>query len=657
MITKKRILVLLVVIFSLFQSTIAMAAGVYRANLWLSSVNGTTVNFTWSSITDASSLVIQESLDNTNWNSVTTLPTTAINGSVTGLTPLTTYYFRLVVIGGTYDGNSNVLTINISEQPIVALATGSITQTTVGLTWPAAVGATSIIVQQSLNGTAWTNALAGTVGATDNSATVTGLSEGTAYKFRLIVNGGQNGGTSNVISATTGSIPITTMSVALGGTNSVKLMWPLATRATGVKIERLIGTTWTPVLTLPVTATTGTVSGLTPNTAYKFRVNVTGGMNNGPSNVVDFTTNGLAVTSFANTTKTDTKASFQWWALTGATLVGIEQLASGGTTWTPSTTSVALTAESRTAVVTGLVPNKAYQFRLVVTGGIYGTSAGTTNSNIISVTTNAQPIVALATGSITQTTVGITWPAAVGATGIIIQQSLNGTAWTNAVAGTVGATDNSATVTGLSQGTAYKFRVLVNGGQNSGTSNVVSATTGSIPITTLSVALGGTNSVKLVWPLATRATGVKIERLAADGTTWTPVLMLSATATTGTVSGLTPNTAYKFRVNVTGGMNEGTSNVVDVTTLASPIKSFSGISLTSTTITVSWPKAIGASFIEVQQFLNGIWVSAPAGSISINDTTAVVAGLMPNTYYKFRLNVVDGQNEGYSNEINVLTRP
>ena len=67
------------------------------------------------------------------------------------------------------------------------------------------------------------------------------------------------------------------------------------------------------------------------------------------------------------------------------------------------------------------------------------------------------------------------------------------------------------------------------------------------------------------------STEVKIRQSSDGGTNWTDSITsetLTDTSTTATVIGLSQNTAYKFKLVVTGGSHAGDSNIVDVLTVA-----------------------------------------------------------------------------------------
>lgn len=77
------------------------------------------------------------------------------------------------------------------------------------------------------------------------------------------------------------------------------------------------------------------------------------------------------------------------------------------------------------------------------------------------------------------------------------------------------------------------------------------------------------NKAALSWIAAVNAYEVKIEQSSDNGVTWsdsTTEQPVTAGSNNAVVTGLSANTSYKFRVKVTGGLNEGKSNVVTVIT-------------------------------------------------------------------------------------------
>ncbi|SEO40997.1 fibronectin type III domain-containing protein [Paenibacillus sp. OV219] len=635
--------------------------------------NATTASFAWTEASDASAVEIQKSTDGgTNWTKASTLDAivpNATGATVTNLTPNTAYKFRLLVTGGGYGGDSNVVDVKTDVIPITDLKVSSKTGSSLTFSWTAATGATSVILQQSTNGTTWTTATTSALNATSTSATVTGLLAGTALKFRLSVTNGYSAGYSNVLDETTLTVPVASFALkAAATTTSASFTWAAAVRATSIVIEQSAddGENWKTATAskIATSATTATVTGLTPNTSYQFRLKVVGGGNAGTSTAVGAKTVPVTITTFANTAKAATTASFKWTPSAGsiATTINVEQ-STDLSTWVTSTTDTPIASNSAVATVTNLIPNKAYSFRLKVDGGM---NEGI--SNVTAVTTIPQPIAGLARKTATTTSISMEWTPAIGATAVVVQQSTNGTSWTAAATaaatGPLNANASSATVTGLLQGAPYKFRLLVTGGQNAGNSAVLDATTESVPVANFTLkGAAATTSASFTWTAAVRATSIVIEQSEDGGSSWKTATSakISATATTATVTGLKPNTAYKFRLKVVGGANDGTSVAAVAKTVPVPITTFANTAKAATTASFKWTPSAGsiATTITVEQSTDlTTWVTSTTDTpIASNGAVATVTGLTPNKLYSFRLKIDGGMNEGISNVTAVTTIP
>lgn len=83
-----------------------------------------------------------------------------------------------------------------------------------------------------------------------------------------------------------------------------------------------------------------------------------------------------------------------------------------------------------------------------------------------------------------------------------------------------------------------------------------------------------THKATFTWNPAVDATAIKIQQSTNNGLSWQTATTdgtLSVTDGKVTVTGLTENTNYQFRVSITGGLNAGVSNVVSLTTKVVPI--------------------------------------------------------------------------------------
>jgi hypothetical protein len=168
----------------------------------------------------------------------------------------------------------------------------------VQLSWqpPASNGGVAItdyVIQRSLNGTSgWTTVPDGL--STARSFTVTGLTNGTRYFFRVLAKNAEgNSAPSNVANAIPRAVPSAPGSLrAVPGNRQVTLSWllPAANGApiTDYIIQRLSNGAWIRINDGVNTARSFNVTGLANGTRYSFRVlakNAAG--NSAPSNVVN----------------------------------------------------------------------------------------------------------------------------------------------------------------------------------------------------------------------------------------------------------------------------------------------------------------------------------------------------------------------------------
>ena len=224
-----------------------------------------------------------------------------------------------------------------------------------------------------------------------------------------------------------------------------------------------------------------------------------------------------------------------------------------GNTWTTFTRPDS-TVTSTT--VTGLDSGTSYTFRVTPSIGTSVSAAAATVSN--SATTNFQKVTnAVATPSASIfSTVTLTWTAPTITTSLDnyrIEVSTDGTTWTTFERTASIAT--SATVTGLTFGTSYRFRITpsfsaVFDAVGQATTAVI--TTGSPTVSNAiasKVALSNT-SLALTWNAPAMTSGLSTYKVdvSTDGTTWTEFVRANSTLTSATITGLTPGTSYRFRV-------------------------------------------------------------------------------------------------------------
>ena len=224
-----------------------------------------------------------------------------------------------------------------------------------------------------------------------------------------------------------------------------------------------------------------------------------------------------------------------------------------GNTWTtfarPDSTLPSTT-------VTGLEAGTAYTFRVTPSIGTSVSAAAATASN--SATTNFQKVTnAVATPSSSVfSSVALAWSPPTITTNLDnyqIEVSTDGATWV--VFERTASTSTSATVTGLAFGTSYRFRITPSFSaalDSAGQAITAAITTGSPTVTNAiaSKVSASNSSLALTWSAPAMTSGLstyKVE-VSTDGTNWSEFVRANSTATSVTVTGLTPGTSYRFRV-------------------------------------------------------------------------------------------------------------
>ncbi|NDG26016.1 MAG: fibronectin type III domain-containing protein, partial [Proteobacteria bacterium] len=225
-----------------------------------------------------------------------------------------------------------------------------------------------------------------------------------------------------------------------------------------------------------------------------------------------------------------------------------------GSTWTTVNDGIS-TSNQRS--VTGLFNGTGYVFRVAAVNAVGVGSYSLKSASVTPYTVPGAPTGVSGTSGNTQVILSWNAPASNGGaliTDYAIHYSTNGTTW---IPFTDGESTNTTTVvTGLANGTEYTFKVAAINA--AGTGSFSSPSLGVTPITTpsaptLVTGTAGDEQVALSWTApesngGSAITGYKIEYQLASGGAWTVFSDNTSTATTLTVTGLTNNTAYVFRV-------------------------------------------------------------------------------------------------------------
>ncbi|NBX91633.1 MAG: BspA family leucine-rich repeat surface protein, partial [Proteobacteria bacterium] len=255
-------------------------------------------------------------------------------------------------------------------------------------------------------------------------------------------------------------------------------------------------------------------------------------------------------------------------------------------------------------------------------------------------------------------------------TDYVVQYSANGSTWTSFSDGTSSLT--SATVTGLTPGTAYVFQVAATNAAGTGSYSASSASV--TPYTTPSAPTGvsgtvGNTQVSLSWTTPSNNGGAlitdyEIQYSSNGGSSWIAFSDGVSTSTSAVVTGLANGTEYVFRVaaiNAAGtGAYSGSSLGVIPKTTPDPPTGVSG-TLGDTEVSLSWaaPSSNGGSAITdylVQYSSNSgsSWTTFSDGTST--NTTATVTGLTNGTAYTFQVAAVNNAGQGsYSAQSSSVT--
>jgi hypothetical protein len=235
---------------------------------------------------------------------------------------------------------------------------------------------------------------------------------------------------------------------------SIKLFWrDASSNEDGFTIDASAnGGAWTQIATLPANTTSYPVPGLFPATTYSFRVrafNASGESGNTSLSRSLITTFIPVAPSNLKATAASTTQINLTWKDNSINEVGFKIERDDGTGWK----QIAVTPANVTRYSnTGLIPGKSYFYRV---RAYNSTGENSGYCDPISAATLPSAPQGLSAKALTGKQIQLAWTAVSGASGYVIERSLNGTTWSQV--GSVGTT--SFTNTGLTAGAKYYYRI------------------------------------------------------------------------------------------------------------------------------------------------------------------------------------------------------
>jgi hypothetical protein len=286
---------------------------------------------------------------------------------------------------------------------------------------------------------------------------------------------------------------------------------------------------------------------------------------------------------------------------------------------------------------------------------LQGTSMSFTMPTLL---TFAQAVQALTCAPVDHSSISLNWTYS---GNVDIQYRLDGATWASLA---TNVSTKPKIATGLVPNTYYEFRAAPTG-TTANWSNICRTRTLQAPLSpetsppplSLVATLNGTTpttQVDLSWNRnSTTNTGVKIYQngsLIYTGST--------ATEVSKTITGLTANTTYTFKVkNIYAGGDSIDSNVETITTAAvvsaSAPSGLSATPISSSRIDLHWINHVSTGNINIE-YDDGSGFTSAAVIAATNSTYSHI-GLAPSTYYVYR--VSNSGLTGYSNEASAFTNP
>ena len=462
----------------------------------------------------------------------------------TGVTNGTTYYYEVAAIdaAGTSPMSAEMSTAPQSSAPSAPTnltATGASGQITIN--WTAVPGATSYDIANSLSSGTETVFQTGVTGTT---YTNTGLTNGTAYYFKVsAVNSVGTSALSNEAVATPSGPPGAPAGLtATPGNTQISLTWT-ANGATSYNVYRGTTSGGESLLTSGLTSASYVNTGLTNGTTYYYEVAAVNGA--GTSSVSAEVSGTPAAPPGTPTGLTATagnaQVSLSWSASSGATSYSVYRgTTSGGETLLVSGVT------STSYVNTGLTNGTTYYYKVAAVDSA-GTSAESSEVSATPAGPPSTPTGLAATAGNAQ--VSLTWTTSSGATSYNVYRSTtSGGEGTTPIAS--GVTTASYTNTGLTNATTYYYKVAaVDSVGTSAQSSEVSSTPNNFPaVPTGLTATAGNTQVSLSWSTSSGATSYNVYRGTTSGGESATPIATGLTSTTYTNTGLTNTTTYYYKV-------------------------------------------------------------------------------------------------------------
>ena len=510
-------------------------------------------------------------------------------------------------------------------------------------------------------------------GSTTTSHTVASLTGNTLHTFQIRARNSSGAGVaSDEVTATPQALPAAPTLTATPGDQQVTLSWtdPGDDSITSYQYQQKTTgdwpNDWTSISSSDKDTTSHTVSTLTNDTAYTFRVRAVSAVGNGPtSNEVSATPRTTPAKPTGLAASARHKGALLTWTNPNDTNISSYQFQSKSgseeySQWTNMAGSGASTTSYKVGALSKLDNGTAYTFRIrAVHSGVSGPA-----SDEVTVTPAAKPAKPAGFAvAARHTAVVLSWtdPSDNTITEYEYRQKTGADgswgSWTDI--SNSGATTTSHTVESLTNDTLYVFQIRAWNSVEAGfVSDEVSATPKAAPSAPSGVtAQVGDTSVTLSWTALDDSTVTKFQTRYKTNSTygdWANVSSSGALTTSATVSGLTNSTAHTFQVRAVNQYGNGTASAEVTATPVPPPAAPTGLTTTALNgkVRLSWtdPSNTTITGYQYQQKTTGPWgvTWTDISNSGAATTSHTVDSLTNTTAYTFRIRAVNPAGGGAS---------